>query len=122
MEILEANVLLAKLEGRVYIDPASHYLTTKMEAPVVGNVGDDGKDLAKCPCGECFSRRAHPTKGFRWSRYDVLDPHKERDLTLTDSPEGFGHRYLLCAWETSGFVLKSRTWGKTSPRATTNRK
>lgn len=120
-EVIATDILVTKLEGRIYIDPTSHYLTAATQVPIVGNVGDYGKDLALCPCEECLSRRAHPEKGFRWSRYDVLDPHKERDLTMKDSSEGSAHRYLLCAWETSGFVHKSRTWGETCPRTITNR-
>lgn len=101
-----------QFEGRIYIDPASHYQVMTKIRPVIGQIDDFGEGLAMCPCVECVLRRPHPPKGFRWGLYDVLDPAKVKDLTLEDSPEGSMHRYMFCNWRTSGFVLNSRTWGK----------
>lgn len=71
-----------------------------------------GQGLALCPCEQCLGCRAHPPSGFRWSKYDVIDPWKTKDLETENQDESPRHRYLLCSQSLHGLILKSRTWGK----------
>lgn len=97
-------------EGRVYVDPASYYSQNPKEAPKICDLDDMGEGLPNCACEECHGRRPHPPTNFPWSRYDLIDPMLEKDLTMESSKHGPKHRYLICDSTLYGFALKSRTW------------
>ncbi|EGO55981.1 hypothetical protein NEUTE1DRAFT_124269 [Neurospora tetrasperma FGSC 2508] len=126
-----------EFQGRVYVDTASYYniesashaddaseygddTAEKEESreaifrrpPLLGNVNDMGRGLAKCPCEQCHGFRPHPPHGFPWTDYDLLNPHKMEvsDLKLPDHCPDPEHRYLLCNRRLFGFDLRSRYW------------
>ncbi|KAK3489913.1 P-loop containing nucleoside triphosphate hydrolase protein [Neurospora crassa] len=80
--------------------------------PLLGNIDDMGRGLAKCPCEECHGFRPHPPHGFPWTDYDLMNPHKLKvsDLKLPDHFPDPEHRYLLCNRRLFGFDLRSRNW------------
>ncbi|KAH6630497.1 P-loop containing nucleoside triphosphate hydrolase protein [Chaetomium sp. MPI-SDFR-AT-0129] len=97
-------------EGRIYVDPASYYSQNPGAAPNICDLNDMGAGLSDCACEECYGRRPHPPANFPWSRYDLIDPMKEKDLTMESNKHGPKHRYLICDSTLYGFALKSRTW------------
>lgn len=96
--------------GRVYIDTKSYYSQVSYSTPSISDIEDIGEGLALCPCEECLGCRAHPPSGFRWSKYDVINPWKIKSLETEGGSEPPKHRYLLCPRELFGLVLKSRIW------------
>ncbi|KAK4145046.1 uncharacterized protein C8A04DRAFT_36176 [Dichotomopilus funicola] len=97
-------------EGRIYVDPASYYSQNPTAAPKICDLDDMGEGLSNCACEECYRQRPHPPTNFPWSRYDLIDPMKEKDLTMESNKHGPKHRYLICSSTLYGFALKSRTW------------
>ncbi|KAF3010481.1 hypothetical protein E8E14_006327 [Neopestalotiopsis sp. 37M] len=116
----DGGELRQKLEchGRVYVDTKSYYARDpedprdKAYPPRISNIEDMGEGLALCPCEECLGCRAHPPKGFRWSRYDVIDPWKTKDLESDGTDEPPRHRQQAkCIAEYTGKALLSLTSG-----------
>ncbi|KAK4195605.1 hypothetical protein QBC40DRAFT_352422 [Triangularia verruculosa] len=109
-DVIDAPRNSGPFDGRAYVDTGSFYSLFPRFAPKICDTDDTGEDLALCACSECYGRRAHPPLNFPWASYDLLDPMRDKDLTLQSSARGPNHRYLLCDSLLHGFILKTRSW------------